>query len=762
MRVPRRAVLVLGMHRSGTSAVTRCLNLLGVDLGKMLLPPKKNNNPKGFWESMVAVGIHEKLLANLDRSWNDARPLPEGWLASGAAREAREQIAGLIRDEFGNHQLWAVKDPRLCRFVPLWRAVLEEQGIDVSALLVVRHPQEVAQSLLDRDGLPMELAWLIWLQHFAEAESTTRGLPRTIVGYDELLSNWKGELTKAGHDLAITWPVSITDASAAIDSFLDRDARHHEATTAHEGMPEVLARLYRLCVSRESEGAKWGDISRVIDSYLELAPAFQGRAELLVDRIRVAKQQGMDMEREAEDSLAILEEITSRIKATRRKRESQEDRATLYWRAGGAEFSETCACTVSARWEVSSEAKLRFELPPDLGVAALRFDPSVQSGAFNLSALRLNGVAVENLRDSVLRVNQHMLDRQAGNGIWFASDDGDPWIEFDVSGLASPGAPLVVEISCARRSLDNVMAALMASISGEMEHRIRSDIASSVSSIARQLSGTADQLVAMQVAGLALLPDRGPRLYYRRVGNAFSREGSVTGILVGLDDTATLDFVLPIGTIDYLRFDLAAVAGCYRVGPVVINGGEVENLSRRVMKVHGRRLRDPDSGAEIRLVEWGSAPSFEMDVRDLFGERDDAGQAAVRVTVRKEHSAVETERQLDAAVAEVSRQLEEHGKTVRSAINEVGASLSLAQQSAYQRIHGDVLKVDAHMDRLGVETSQTLAGLAAQAENLGHEVAALRQNLDAARGQLDFLTHYELNRSFVRRALRRLRRTFWK
>lgn len=490
----RQAILVLGMHRSGTSAITRCLNLLGVDLGKQLLPPAEDNSA-GFWENAVAVEIHEKLLGDLGRSWNDARPLPEGWLASTAARKAREQIAELVRSDFENCTLWAIKDPRLCRFVPLWRAVLAEQDIDVSALLAVRHPQEVAQSLLDRDGLPMDLVWLLWLQHFAEAELASRGLPRALIGYHGLLSDWRGELATVSRDLAVAWPVSMTKAGSAINAFLDRGKRHHEATESPGSMPPVLARLYDLCASRGSKGINWTAVSRLVDNYVELAPAFQGRAELLVENVRAVKQQGMDMESEARESLAIIEELTSRVQAARQTGTGLEDGATLYWRASDSEFSETRSCTVPVKWEASSEAELRFEVSAGSGMAALRFDPSGRCGAFNVSALQLNGVAIEDLRGSVRRVNQYILDRQGGSGVWFASNDDDPWIEIDVSKLIRQGESLIIDIHCTRRMLGNVMGALIASITGEMEQRIQSNVAGSLASVTQRLSSIHDGLV---------------------------------------------------------------------------------------------------------------------------------------------------------------------------------------------------------------------------------------------------------------------------
>ncbi|HJP99138.1 MAG TPA: hypothetical protein VJ862_11295, partial [Rhodanobacteraceae bacterium] len=89
---PHKVILVLGMHRSGTSAVTRCLNLLGAEVGSKLLPPAEDNR-SGFWEHAEVVAVHEELLGDLDRVWHDGRALPEGWLLSAAARKARGKLA---------------------------------------------------------------------------------------------------------------------------------------------------------------------------------------------------------------------------------------------------------------------------------------------------------------------------------------------------------------------------------------------------------------------------------------------------------------------------------------------------------------------------------------------------------------------------------------------------------------------------------------------------------------------------------------------
>src|SRR4051794_27736950 len=82
-----QAVLVLGMHRSGTSAMAGALALCGFATGSDLMPAAADN-PKGFWEHAGVVAIHERLLRALDRPWHDPRPLPDDWLDHPAVLEA--------------------------------------------------------------------------------------------------------------------------------------------------------------------------------------------------------------------------------------------------------------------------------------------------------------------------------------------------------------------------------------------------------------------------------------------------------------------------------------------------------------------------------------------------------------------------------------------------------------------------------------------------------------------------------------------------
>ncbi|MFS8063933.1 MAG: sulfotransferase, partial [Luteimonas sp.] len=250
------ALLILGMHRSGTSAVTRVLNLHGVELGRQMLAPAEDN-PSGFWENQRIVALHERLLAALDRSWSDPRSLPRHWKTSKAAHVARGEIDAVIESEFAASPLWAVKDPRLTRFLDLWSAALRDHGVQAKAVIVLRHPQEVAESIHRRNGCPRSLSWLLWLQSLRDAVAHTAELPRALVGYEELVTDWRKSVSRLGRTLDVHWPQPSSRVAEEVDAFLDPGFRHHVGIEgANEIVPAGLSALYET-LRAVKQGSPW-------------------------------------------------------------------------------------------------------------------------------------------------------------------------------------------------------------------------------------------------------------------------------------------------------------------------------------------------------------------------------------------------------------------------------------------------------------------------------------------------------------------------
>lgn len=234
----RRAVLVLGMHRSGTSAVAGLLAHCGLQAPRTSMPADPFN-AKGYWESAVFRDFHDRLLLAAGTRWDAYTRIDPVWLTSETAAPFKDECRRLLAHEFGSVPQFVLKDPRICRLLPFWMDVLDTESVAVSPVVVLRHPLEIAASLAVRDQLSQATSLLIWLRHLLEAEFATRPLKRTMVVYDELLADWRKESERIADDLAAPWLAAPAN-SAAIDAFVREDLRHHRPADHAERVPPLL------------------------------------------------------------------------------------------------------------------------------------------------------------------------------------------------------------------------------------------------------------------------------------------------------------------------------------------------------------------------------------------------------------------------------------------------------------------------------------------------------------------------------------------
>lgn len=250
MDVGKRPVVVavLGMHRSGTSAITRGLPVLGVELGGDLMEPSPEN-PKGYWENWIFVRINERLLSQLGMSWHSLRLVEEGFHLSDSLTVRRTEALEQIRAEFGDSELWGFKDPRTPRLLPFWQEVFAEFGAEDRYVLALRHPLSVARSLERRDGFSLEKGIQLWLLHTLPAVIHTTGRSRVVVDYDRLLAQPVPELNRLSGRLGL--PVAASSELEAFErEFLDPNLRHTFHDPADQdrlgGSGEMAFALYSL------------------------------------------------------------------------------------------------------------------------------------------------------------------------------------------------------------------------------------------------------------------------------------------------------------------------------------------------------------------------------------------------------------------------------------------------------------------------------------------------------------------------------------
>jgi glycosyltransferase involved in cell wall biosynthesis len=243
----RIVVAVLGMHRSGTSAIARALSLLGVELGSKLHPPGFDN-PKGFWEDSEVLAINEDLLKAINSSYDQ---LDLAWDGVSGDQEAindlRIRATTLLGERLTAHAIWGFKDPRTCRLIRFWRPIIESSGAECRVVLALRNPLSSAISLQKRNGLPIEKGCFLWLQHVLPSVLDPLGRRMIVVDYDLLMQSPFKELTRMASGLGL--PLAAEDAPAVaeyVQDFLDSGLRHThfslDQTALDSRMPsDVLA-----------------------------------------------------------------------------------------------------------------------------------------------------------------------------------------------------------------------------------------------------------------------------------------------------------------------------------------------------------------------------------------------------------------------------------------------------------------------------------------------------------------------------------------
>lgn len=237
-------LVVLGMHRSGTSALTGVLQRLGFAAGKSLIPANEFNS-RGYFEDVRIITRNELLLSQLGRSWDDERLLPLNWLASAEAEAASKDLVDLLQEEFELGQPMVFKDPRACRLLPLMQVVWQSMDWVPRYIFALRSPHAVVQSLAYRGGMTAQQAALLYLAYMLEAEEGTRGMPRVFVHYDALLSDWRSVIRCIWQELGLDMKVlngNMMSYGDSIDFFLSSALNHYtEVTDQPTGLAMSLA-----------------------------------------------------------------------------------------------------------------------------------------------------------------------------------------------------------------------------------------------------------------------------------------------------------------------------------------------------------------------------------------------------------------------------------------------------------------------------------------------------------------------------------------
>ena len=230
--MPPKLLLVLGMHRSGTSVVTRSLQTLNVQLGTKLMP-ESGDNPRGYFEHPDIVSLNDDIFRRFNRAWENPNPIPDAALLSPDLYPLQTRAINVLDELFGTapNATFTIKDPRMCMLLPFWNAVFDRLALTLGYILVTRHPHDIAASLKKRNNFTHDRALaLIDAYDKACAQGLDGRWKNCIVRYDAMLGDPINELSYIATVFELQRNLeAMRDFS---DNFIDLTLRHSRTLDA--------------------------------------------------------------------------------------------------------------------------------------------------------------------------------------------------------------------------------------------------------------------------------------------------------------------------------------------------------------------------------------------------------------------------------------------------------------------------------------------------------------------------------------------------
>jgi hypothetical protein len=251
--MPKKSIIVVGMHRSGTSAIARSLESIGIDLGERLIAGRVENQ-KGFFEDQRIVNLNEDILYDLNSRWENVF-LPE--ITDAIAQRYYAKAEAIIQSLSTTDSDFGFKDPRVTRLFPFWKKVLLDNGINPIIVMSNRHPGSVAKSLAIRDYYPNNYSIILWLCYQISALGILTQEKGFVVDYDNLMDHPQDQIERMSRltDNSINPDLAAEFADGFIDNNLRHSTLSENSQQTDPALNELSSTLYAFIKDLSSQNS---------------------------------------------------------------------------------------------------------------------------------------------------------------------------------------------------------------------------------------------------------------------------------------------------------------------------------------------------------------------------------------------------------------------------------------------------------------------------------------------------------------------------
>lgn len=294
--------IVLGLPRSGTSAITRALRALGIDLDGNL-QPARDINPKGFWEDIdIMYGINRTATHINGDKIITAQQLAEETPVGDELRALQVTAEKLLRKRMSDTSEWGFKDVRTGEMLPFWQSVFAKISLKENYIIALRHPLARAHSNKKFNHHDIECGLISWLDYLVRVIDQTQGKNRVVISYELMLQQPKQQLEHMREALGINLLPDEFAISTYTEQFLDKELRHYDFTQEDLAREPVMmvsplcAQVYdllfrvasgELSLREEAFTRAWQQIKI---AYQQIAPMHQYINALLADEKKSQRQ----------------------------------------------------------------------------------------------------------------------------------------------------------------------------------------------------------------------------------------------------------------------------------------------------------------------------------------------------------------------------------------------------------------------------------------------------------------------------------------